>query len=117
MIVAGWVSQKMTPVLRQVYDQMMEPKWVISMGVCVTSSCSPRASGPPGRHLRSRRVPPAGLGCYMVSDGTSRPCRMHVRAPSFANLQGLAPMAQGGFIADVVAIISSIGPVMGDADR
>jgi NADH-quinone oxidoreductase subunit B len=47
MIVAGRVSQKMTPVLRQVYDQMMEPKWVISMGVCVTSSCSPRASGSP----------------------------------------------------------------------
>ena len=37
MIVAGRVSQKMAPVLRQVYDQMMEPKWVISMGVCATS--------------------------------------------------------------------------------
>ena len=37
MIVAGRVSQKMAPVLRQVYDQMMEPKWVLSMGVCATS--------------------------------------------------------------------------------
>ena len=37
MIVAGRVSQKMAPVLRQVYDQMMEPKWVISMGVCASS--------------------------------------------------------------------------------
>ena len=37
MIVAGRVSQKMSPVLRQVYDQMMEPKWVISMGVCASS--------------------------------------------------------------------------------
>ena len=37
MIVAGRVSQKMAPVLRQVYDQMMEPKWVISMGACATS--------------------------------------------------------------------------------
>jgi len=36
MIVAGRVSQKMAPVLRQVYDQMMEPKWVISMGVCAS---------------------------------------------------------------------------------
>ena len=37
MIEAGWVSQKMAPVLRQIYDQMMEPKWVISMGVCASS--------------------------------------------------------------------------------
>ena len=37
MIVAGRVSQKMAPVLRQIYDQMMEPKWVISMGVCATT--------------------------------------------------------------------------------
>src|SRR3546814_11150951 len=37
MIVAGRVSQKMAPVLRQVYDQMMEPKWVLSMGVCASS--------------------------------------------------------------------------------
>ena len=37
MIVAGRVSQKMAPILRQVYDQMMEPKWVISMGVCASS--------------------------------------------------------------------------------
>jgi NADH-quinone oxidoreductase subunit B len=37
MIVAGRLSQKMAPVLRQIYDQMMEPKWVISMGVCASS--------------------------------------------------------------------------------
>ncbi len=57
------------------------------------------------------------LGCYIVSDGSSRPYRLHVRAPSFANLQGLAPMAHGAFLADVMAIVSSIDPVMGDADR
>ena len=39
--------------------------------------------------------PRGELGCYIVSDGTSRPYRLHVRAPSFANLQGLAPMARG----------------------
>ena len=57
------------------------------------------------------------LGCYIVSDGTSRPYRIHVRAPSFANLQGLAAMARGGFIPDVIACISSIDPVLGDVDR
>ncbi len=57
------------------------------------------------------------LGCYIVSDGTSRPYRLHVRAPSFTNLQALAPMARGGFIPDVIACISSIDPVLGDVDR
>jgi NADH-quinone oxidoreductase subunit D len=61
--------------------------------------------------------PRGELGCYIVSDGTSRPYRLHVRAPSFANLQGLAPMARGGFIPDVIACISSIDPVLGDVDR
>ena len=61
--------------------------------------------------------PRGELGCYLVSDGTSRPYRVHVRAPSFANLQALAPMARGGFIPDVIACISSIDPVLGDVDR
>jgi NADH-quinone oxidoreductase subunit D len=61
--------------------------------------------------------PRGELGCYIVSDGTSRPYRVHVRAPSFANLQALAPMARGGFIPDVIACISSIDPVLGDVDR
>jgi NADH-quinone oxidoreductase subunit D len=61
--------------------------------------------------------PRGELGCYIVSDGTARPYRLHMRAPSFANLQALAPMARGGFIPDVVACISSIDPVLGDVDR
>ncbi len=61
--------------------------------------------------------PRGKLGCSVVSDGTSRPYRLHVRAPSFANLQGLAPMVRGGFIPDVIACISSIDPVLGDVDR
>ena len=43
--------------------------------------------------------------------------RMHIRAPSFVNLQALPHMMQGGLIADGVAIISSIDPIMGDVDR
>ena len=62
MIVAGRVSQKMAPVLRQVYDQMTEPKWVISMGACASTSrrvqqLRARAGRRPdrsGRHLRAR---------------------------------------------------------------
>jgi NADH-quinone oxidoreductase subunit D len=61
--------------------------------------------------------PRGELGCYIVSDGTSKPYRLHVRAPSFANLQALAPMARGAFIPDVIACISSIDPVLGDVDR
>jgi len=61
--------------------------------------------------------PRGELGCYVVSDGTARPYRVHVRAPSFANLQALAPMARGVFIPDVIACISSIDPVLGDVDR
>nr|WP_262320253.1 NADH dehydrogenase (quinone) subunit D [Acidiferrimicrobium sp. IK] len=57
------------------------------------------------------------LGCYIVSDGTSRPYRCHVRAPSFANLQSFSTMARGGFIADAIVLVSTIDPVLGDVDR
>ncbi len=72
---------------------------------------------PPGDAYVPVESPRGELGCYIVSDGSSRPYRLHVRAPSFANLQGLAPMAHGAFLADLMAIVSSIDPVMGDADR
>ena len=57
------------------------------------------------------------LGYYIVSDGSNRPYRVKVRAPSFSNLAALPQMARGGFIADVVAIIGSIDIVLGDVDR
>jgi NADH-quinone oxidoreductase subunit D len=56
-------------------------------------------------------------GCYIVSDGTSRPYRMHMRSASFSNLQAMAPMARGAMIADTIAIVSTIDPVLGDVDR
>ena len=56
-------------------------------------------------------------GCFIVSDGTSRPYRMHMRAASFANLQSLPHLAQGSLIADTIAIVSTIDPVLGDVDR
>jgi NADH-quinone oxidoreductase subunit D len=72
---------------------------------------------PEGEVYVAIESPRGELGCYIVSDGTSRPYRLHVRAPSFANLQALAPMARGAFIPDVIACISSIDPVLGDVDR
>ena len=72
---------------------------------------------PPGETYVPVESPRGELGCYIVSDGTSRPYRVHVRTPSFANLQALAPMARGGFIPDLIACISSIDPVLGDVDR
>ncbi|MHB1535882.1 MAG: NADH-quinone oxidoreductase subunit D [Acidimicrobiales bacterium] len=72
---------------------------------------------PPGDAYVPVESPRGELGCYVVSDGTSRPYRLHMRAPSFANLQALAPMARGALIADAIAIVSTIDPLLGDVDR
>jgi NADH-quinone oxidoreductase subunit D len=57
------------------------------------------------------------LGFYLVSNGEGHPWRLKIRSPSFVNLQSLPPMIKGGMISDVVAIIGSIDPVMGEADK
>jgi NADH-quinone oxidoreductase subunit D len=61
--------------------------------------------------------PRGEIGCYIVSDGSPTPYRMHMRAPSFANIQCLPHMMRGGLVADAVAVISSVDPVLGDVDR
>jgi NADH-quinone oxidoreductase subunit D len=61
--------------------------------------------------------PRGELGCYMVSDGTAKPYRMHIRGPSFVNLQALPHLMHGGLVADAVAVISSCDPVLGEVDR
>ena len=72
---------------------------------------------PPGEVYVAVESPRGELGCYLVSDGGSRPYRMHWRGPSFANLQALPVMMRGGLVADGIAIISSLDPVLGDVDR
>ena len=72
---------------------------------------------PPGETYVAVESPRGEIGCYLVSDGTGKPARMHIRGPSFYNLQTMAPMAEGSMIADTVAIISSVDPVMGEVDR
>ena len=61
--------------------------------------------------------PRGEIGCYIASDGSPTPYRMHVRAPSFVNVQCLPHMMRGGLVADAVAVISSVDPVLGEVDR
>jgi NADH-quinone oxidoreductase subunit D len=72
---------------------------------------------PVGEVYNSIESPRGELGFYVVSDGSPRPFRCHVRAPSFANLQALPKMIEGRLIADVVACIGSIDVVLGEIDR
>jgi NADH-quinone oxidoreductase subunit D len=72
---------------------------------------------PEGEAYVAIESPRGELGCYAVSDGGNKPLRLHIRAPSFVNLQALAPALRGGFVADAVAVISSLDPVMGEVDR
>jgi NADH-quinone oxidoreductase subunit D len=72
---------------------------------------------PIGEVYHAIESPRGELGVYLVSDGTNKPRRCHVRAPSFANLQALPRLCRGRLIADVVAIIGSIDIVLGEIDR
>jgi len=72
---------------------------------------------PEGEVYCAVESPRGELGCYLVSDGSAHPYRMHIRGPSFINLQSLPHMMRGGFIADGVAVISSVDPIMGEVDR
>lgn len=72
---------------------------------------------PEGEAYAAVESPRGELGVYLVSDGSARPYRMHVRGPSFVNLQVLPHIMRGGFIADAVANISSVDPIMGEVDR
>jgi len=72
---------------------------------------------PPGQVYVPIESPRGELGYHVVSDGGTRPWRVHVRDPSFINLQATAAMSEGGLIADVIASIASIDPVMGGVDR
>jgi NADH-quinone oxidoreductase subunit D len=72
---------------------------------------------PEGEVYVAVESPRGELGCYLVSDGGSHPYRMHIRGPSFVNLQTLPYLMQGGVIADAVAVISSVDPIMGEVDR
>ncbi|BDY29351.1 NADH dehydrogenase (quinone) subunit D [Mycolicibacterium mageritense] len=72
---------------------------------------------PAGQVYTAVESPRGELGVHMVSDGGTRPYRVHYRDPSFTNLQAVAAMCEGGMVADVIAAVASIDPVMGGVDR
>ena len=72
---------------------------------------------PEGEVYVAVESPRGELGCYLVSDGGPKPYRMHIRGPSFVNLQAMPHMMANGFLADAVAVIASVDPVLGEVDR
>ena len=72
---------------------------------------------PAGQAYVGIEGPRGELGCHVVSDGGTRPFRVHLRDPGFVNLQAMPAMSEGSMIADVVAAVASIDPVMGGVDR
>jgi len=72
---------------------------------------------PAGEVYQAVESPRGELGHYVVSNGSNRPYRVHIRGPSFVNLQLVPTMIVGKLVADVIACVASLDPVMGDADR
>ena len=72
---------------------------------------------PAGQSYAAVESPRGELGCYAVSDGGTRPYRVHFREPSFNNLQATSAMCEGSMVADIVGAVASIDPVMGGVDR
>jgi len=72
---------------------------------------------PTGQVYSAIESPRGELGVHIVSDGGTRPYRVHYRDPSFNNLQATAAMSNGSMISDVIAAVASIDPVMGGVDR
>jgi NADH-quinone oxidoreductase subunit D len=72
---------------------------------------------PPGEAYYAIEGPRGELGCFVRSDGSAKPARVHMRDPSFTNLQALAPMVRDGYIADLIATLAMLDPILGGIDR
>jgi len=72
---------------------------------------------PAGQAYVAIESPRGELGASVVSDGGTKPYRVHFREPSFNNLQATAAMSEGGMVADIIGAVASIDPVMGGVDR
>jgi NADH-quinone oxidoreductase subunit D len=72
---------------------------------------------PPGEVYYPIESPRGELGCFVRSDGSSKPARVHMRDPSFVNLQATAPMVKDCYIADLIATLACLDPILGGIDR
>jgi NADH-quinone oxidoreductase subunit D len=72
---------------------------------------------PPGQAYSAIESPRGEIGAHVVSDGGTRPMRVHLRDPSFVNLQATPAMCEGGLLADTIAILAAIDPIIGGVDR
>jgi NADH-quinone oxidoreductase subunit D len=72
---------------------------------------------PPGEAYYPIESPRGELGCWVRSDGSAKPARVHMRDPSFVNLQAFSSMAEGGYIADMIATLAALDPILGGIDR
>ena len=72
---------------------------------------------PPGEAYFPIEGPRGELGCFVVADGSSKPVRVHMRDPSFVNLQALRDMCVGGYVADLIANLAMLDPILGGIDR
>jgi NADH-quinone oxidoreductase subunit D len=104
-------DRKVTPPPRARIDESMEA--LIHHFKMVTEG----VSVPAGEVYQAVESPRGELGFYVVSDGEHRPYRVRIRDPSFVNLQATPAMVEGSLIADAIAAIASIDPVMGGVDR
>lgn len=98
------------PRKRSVYTNMEE---LINDFMVVNFGGTP----PVGETYTAIEAPKGELGFFIVSDGTGYPWKMKIRSPSASNLQGISAMIEGSMISDVVAIIGSVDPIMGEADK
>ncbi|MDP9382568.1 MAG: NADH dehydrogenase (quinone) subunit D [Chloroflexota bacterium] len=121
-------------IIRQAVDQMPDGPWLADVPDYVLPSKVEAMTtiegqtrhfvltiqgykAPPGEIYKAVEAPKGELGYYFVSNGGTEPYRMHVRAPSYYNLAALPKMAEGGLVADVVAVIGSLDIVLGEVDR
>jgi NADH-quinone oxidoreductase subunit D len=72
---------------------------------------------PPGETYVAIESPRGELGCFLLADGSAKPARVHIRDPSFANLQALPDMARDSLIADFIACVAMLDPILGGVDR
>ena len=72
---------------------------------------------PPGEAYSAIESPRGELGCFVVADGSAKPARVHMRDPSFVNLQALPDMGKGSLIADFIAAVAMLDPILGGVDR